>query len=444
MTYFLTEFGTIRRVADFKHAAPANPSGSNAEAKGLDLQLLPNEVFLCDAAFESLKAFAIGQQTDLFLRFFVQKGRECLKVGNYIGLIETPDGTQLEVLPKIAQTPAEGRAMVLKMLRCLPDMPFRNLSVAHLQDGRLPLWEVFVAAFVAETEKIVQQGLQKCYVSVEENRCFLSGKLLIEKQIAQNSFHQEKFATIHDEFWENIAPNRLLKTCILQLQTGSRSLANQTKLRQLRFVFEQVPVSANVETDFRTAQQTDRRFDRYATALQWAAVLLRGRSWVGQAGKSLNMSLLFPAERLFEAYVARGFRQYLRGYEVVLQDKSRHLINDHGGDGKCRLRPDLVLRKNDQTLVLDTKWKWIDATQTTKNYGIDQADLYQLYAYGQKYEAQEVCLIYPKNASFTAPLAVFEYQPSLRLRVLPFDIALPLAEAVAILPLLPFALSSAT
>ena len=422
MTYFLTEFGTISRAEDYKSGGVTNLDQQRA---ALQTILLPT------AAFDALKTFAIGQQTDTILRFFVQKGRECLQVRNYVGLVETPDGTQIEILPKTAQTPAEGRAMVLKMLRCLPDTPFHSLSVAHLQNAKLPLWEVFVAAFAAEVEKIVRQGLQKCYVSVAENRGFLSGKLLIEKQISQNSIHQEMFATIHDEFLENIAPNRLLKTCILQLQKRSRSLANQAKLRQLRFVFEQVEMSPNVETDLKMASKTDRRFDRYATVLQWAAVLLRGQSWAGQVGQGLNLSLLFPAERLFEAYVARGFRQYLPDFEVILQDKTKHLINDHGGNQKFGLRPDLVLRKNHQKLVLDTKWKWIDGTQTTKNYGIDQADLYQLYAYGQKYEAQEVCLIYPQHAAFAAPLAIFEYQSSLRLRVLPFDIALPLAEAMA-------------
>ena len=449
MTYFLAEFGLIRRAADFANiATPDLQSGVNGAASPTHLAIpdfksgmlgaasptqplpQPNEIFLPDAAFDSLKAFAISQEADQIMAFFVQKGCECLRLKNYVGLLETPDGTQIEILPKTASNAAEGRATVLKMLRCLPDAPFRSLPTASLQSTSLPLWEVFITAFLEEVTKIVQHGLQKSYVTTEENQPFLRGKLLIEKQLSQNIFRQEQFAVAHDEFLENIAPNRILKSCVLTLQRQSRSFSNQNRLRQLRFVLEDIPASPHVETDLLAIQTTDRRFDRYATALQWAAVLLRARSWAGQAGKHPNTSLLFPTERLFEAYVTRGFRQHLPDFEVIAQDRSQHLINSHDGKQKFGLRPDLILRKNGKVLILDMKWKWIDASQPYKNYGIDQADLYQLYAYGQKYEADSVFLIYPQHAAFTQPLAIFQYNESLRLQVLPFNMALPLSEAI--------------
>ena len=267
---------------------------------------------------------------------------------------------------------------------------------------------------------------------MEENQHFLRGKLLLKRQLSQNGIRKEQFAVAHDAFLENIAPNRILKSCVLVLQAQSRSLQNQNRLRQLRFMLENVPASPNLEADLLAAQSADRRFDRYATALRWATVLLRARSWAGHSGRDVNTSLLFPTERLFEAYVTRGFRQHLPDFEVIAQDNSQHLINSHDGKQKFGLRPDLILRKNNRTLVLDVKWKWIDASQPHKNYGIDQADLYQLYAYGQKYEADAVFLIYPQHAHFQEPLAVFQYNESLRLRVLPFNMTLPLSEAMAL------------
>ena len=32
-----------------------------------------------------------------------------------------------------------------------------------------------------------------------------------------------------------------------------------------------------------------------------------------------------------------------------------------------------------------------------KNYGISQADMYQMYAYGKKYNTSEIWLLYPKT-----------------------------------------------
>jgi 5-methylcytosine-specific restriction enzyme subunit McrC len=402
-------------------------------AANLDLKLgpIPNEITLPQVAFESLKAFALNQTSYVFIRFFVQKGREFLQVKNYVGLIETPDGMQLEVLPKMAKTPAEGRALVLQMLRCLPDKRFKKLPVAHLATSKMPLWEIFIGIFIEEIEELVRQGLQKCYTLEEENSSFLRGKLLINQQLSKNRVHQERFAIAYDAFLENTAPNRVLKAAILALQTRSRTSANQIKLRQLRFIFDQVPVSTHPIEDLAIARRSDRRFDRYATALQWAEVLLRGQSWVGQSGAAVNVSLLFPMEQLFEAYVSAGIRKYRPHYEVIMQDRSHYLVVNHAGQQRFGLRPDLVLRRQNQTIVLDTKWKWIDATNTTQHYGIEQSDLYQLYAYGQKYGVREVYLIYPQSADFQKPLPVFHFQESLQLRVLPFNLSVSLPEAVA-------------
>ena len=50
--------------------------------------------------------------------------------------------------------------------------------------------------------------------------------------------------------------------------------------------------------------------------------------------------------------------------------------------------------------MLDTKWKLL--AESKANYGISQADMYQMYAYQKKYGSQNVTLIYPKTAAVPA------------------------------------------
>ncbi len=52
------------------------------------------------------------------------------------------------------------------------------------------------------------------------------------------------------------------------------------------------------------------------------------------------------------------------------------------------------------------------------------ADMYQLFAYGQKYfkGAGELFLIYPEHTGFTAPLPLFEFDDDLKLWVVPFEL----------------------
>lgn len=62
---------------------------------------------------------------------------------------------------------------------------------------------------------------------------------------------------------------------------------------------------------------------------------------------------------------------------------------------KFALRPDLVVTRDDgSTVILDTKWKKL-INDRSKNYGISQADMYQMYAYSKKYQTSEIWLLYP-------------------------------------------------
>ena len=51
---------------------------------------------------------------------------------------------------------------------------------------------------------------------------------------------------------------------------------------------------------------------------------------------------------------------------------------------------------SDHKIILDTKWKRL-VDKPRINYGISQADMYQMYAYAKKYRTSEIWLLYPVN-----------------------------------------------
>jgi len=100
-------------------------------------------------------------------------------------------------------------------------------------------------------------------------------------------------------------------------------------------------------------------------------------------------------------------------------------VDNHNQNKKFRLKPDMVIEKDKQTYaILDTKWKIINQNATKENYFIKQSDLYQLYAYGTKYDNHpELFLLYPRNSNFTQELDSFEYFiDELKLRVIPVPV----------------------
>ena len=77
--------------------------------------------------------------------------------------------------------------------------------------------------------------------------------------------------------------------------------------------------------------------------------------------------------------------------------------------------------------MLDTKWKVIDQGKASNNYEISQYDMYQLFAYGKKYQDHQappplLVLLYPKHERFTQPLGDFDYGNGLVLKVIPLDL----------------------
>ena len=83
-------------------------------------------------------------------------------------------------------------------------------------------------------------------------------------------------------------------------------------------------------------------------------------------------------------------------WEITTQDRGYFLFDS---PRQFALRPDIVITRNDGSVViLDTKWKSL-VDNPRINYGISQSDMYQMYAYSKKYENKfetpEVWLLYP-------------------------------------------------
>ena len=119
-----------------------------------------------------------------------------------------------------------------------------------------------------------------------------------------------------------------------------------------------------------------------------------------------------------------SFRRYQQRYRVRAQGP-QSAMTSIGDRPAFFMKPDVSLLFGGKVaLILDAKWKQIDATRDHPKHGISQDDLYQLHAYGAKYGCKAVALVYPKNRTFTAPLN-YRFFDDLPLVAIPFDVARP-------------------
>lgn len=421
----ICEFGEIRRASDFS-------SGSLIDTA--------NEIFLDNKSFDQLKDFVAENQDvnieiEQAFQYFRKNGKDVIRVKNMVGIIETKNRTTIEILPKIyliQKTKHEDerpiiRRTFIKMLRHLKNSPFSCIDEAKLKTDRFPIFEIFISAFLEKVELLIKKGLRHNYVGISENCTFLKGRLVFHKNIRHNVSRADRFFIDYDDFLIDIPQNRLIKSTLLFLQTKTYSYKNANRINELLHFFSDVSFSRNYDQDFSSIQDQNRLFSYYSIVMGWVKIFLKKESFTNFSGNNLNQAILFPMERIFEDYIAAMFKKNIQDFDIFTQDRRYHLVEDHIGYGKFKLRPDLVLEKDNKTIILDTKWKMIKESESGSNYGISQSDMYQLFAYGQKYCTVDTFptlhLVYPQSESFTQRLRPFLYHQNLKLIVLPFDLA---------------------
>lgn len=345
-----------------------------------------------------------GEQSDVLDFMCISYRRnigDIVTIRNYVGLIQMRNGCQIQVLPKINlgnkadADNAETKRIFLKMLKSMKDFPSKVFSDANIRVDKMNLYEIFINMYLQEVRQLVKKGIKSSYVELEDNLRYYRGKLLTNQHIKQNMSHRERFYMSYDEFNPDISENRIVKATLQKLQQLTTSAENSKEISQLLNYFDGINPSINHDKEFARIKM-DRSMEDYITLMQWSRVFLQNKSFTTFSGHTISRALLFPMEKVFESYVAQNLRKIMGedGWETTVQDKGFYLFTEP--HKQFALRPDIVCRKGNRTVILDTKWKNLTDNYRI-NYGIQQADMYQMYAYSKKYKTSEIWLLYPTN-----------------------------------------------
>lgn len=383
------EFDTITGNADFEN---------DEKYKYLDAAVFHDLVeFIHEFSGDEENADALD-----FMRISYKRNvGDVVTIKNYVGLIQMNNGYQVQVLPKISFDSGEDagnketKRIFLKMLKSMKDFPSKVFNDASLKVDRMNLYEIFINMYLQEVRQLIKRGIKSAYVGQEDNLKFYKGKLLTSQHIKTNMAHRERFYVAYDEFHPNRPENKLVKATLLKLQELTTSAENSKEIRQLLTAFEMVEPSTNYTKDF-SQVKIDRNTKDYEMLMQWSKVFLLNKSFTTFSGKNTSRALLFPMESVYESYVAQQMKIVLgpAGWEVSSQDKGYYLFMEPRR--QFALRPDIVCKRGDRTVIMDTKWKSLINSERV-NYGISQSDMYQMYAYSKKYETSEIWLLYPLN-----------------------------------------------
>lgn len=326
---------------------------------------------------------------------------DIIRIKNYVGLIELKSGFQIQILPKISlgdekkeTIHRKTKKILIEMLKSMKRFPNKIFTSANLNVDKMNLYEIFINMYIQEVRNLINKGMKSSYIEKQENIPYFKGKLLFNKHIKENIFHKERFFMQFDEYQMNRPENKIIKSTLLKLQKMSSSVENVKQIKQILVNFELVEPSTNYVKDF-SKVVIDRNTKDYELLMKWSKVFLSNKSFTTFSGTHSSRALLFSMERLFEGYIAKYVKKVFQEFNVVIQDRSCYLFDEPRK--QFALKPDLIItnKEDGSRIIMDTKWKILDRNK--RNYGISQADMYQMYAYAKKCKSSEIYLLYPKS-----------------------------------------------
>ena len=396
--------------------------------------------------FNKLKEFIKTNKLDEDPKFF-KVYKDYIIPQNFIGSINIDD-ISIEIFPKISLVKGnenhhkkERFLEILKYVETFNENIYENLEIGN---ENMPILEFFISNFIEEIEKILKKGLVYSYINKSENILYFKGKLNLANHIKYNII-ENRFFMNFDEFSINSMENSLIKLALEKIKNISSNMENIDKLHQLLIQFEDIETSGLNPAHLFKKILFDRKNEFYRKSLNLAKFFLLDESpySVFYNDEREVTGLFFPMEIIYESYVANKLKQLInKQISIKIQDESHRIFDkcEVGGNEEkkyttlFKLKPDIVVEKENETIILDTKWKELKNPKENKaiyNYNISERDIYQMITYIQVYntkakKCKKAYLIYPINNNDDSPLTkdiVFSGKDDLEIRAYFIDLS---------------------
>lgn len=401
--------------------------------------------------FDKLKEFIKANRLHEEPKFF-EISKDYVIPQNFIGSINIDD-ISIEIFPKIPlikDNKDKKRKRFLEILEYVETFNENIYENLEIGNENMPILEIFISNFIEEVEKIVKKGLVYSYINKSENIYYFKGKLDLTNHIKYN-FIENRFFMNFDEFSVSSIENCLIKLALEKIKNISSDMENKAKIYQLLVHFDDIQTSGMIPAHLFRKLLIDRKNGFYKKSLDLAKFFLLDESpySVFYNDEREITGLFFPMEIIYESYIANKLKEVIDNkFSIKIQDNSYKIFNKCEVGGKevknnitfFKLKPDIVVEKEKEVIILDTKWKELKSSKENEiiyNFGISKEDIYQMITYIHVYNSKiknednnkfcnKAYLLYPINNNEKLPLEndiVFSGENGLKVRACFVDLS---------------------
>ena len=318
----------------------------------------------------------------------VHKG---VKFAQYVGVVQI-DGLYIEILPKADHSSDDKKVwqgVLIEMLRATKKLKVDNVGHANVNKQNIHLLDIYFEWYLNEIQLLLHQGLIKQYYKETNNVKALKGKLEFAGHIQKNLIHKERFYTTHQVYEKDHLVHQVLGEALCIIEQFSKGNHLYSKCKSVQLDFPEVKTIKANEATFAKIPKS-RKAAPYKTALEIARLIILNFAPNVSSGKENMLALLFDMNSLWEEYVLVSLKKAAKNNNLnvaVHGQKSQPFWNG------ITIRPDIVIEKEDETFIIDTKWKNINGGKPSTD------DLRQMYVYNDYWKSTKAMLLYPSNTT---------------------------------------------
>ncbi|MBQ9312645.1 MAG: hypothetical protein IJ213_06320 [Bacteroidales bacterium] len=305
-----------------------------------------------------------------------------IRASYYIGTDWLKDDVALTVLPK--NSSIDYTAMFLSVLNFPQAENYfslfygvdENAKTIDCQWGVNNIIPLMLLHYLSFLNHIAKKGLKHNYVLIQEIlNLKIKGKILLQDNIAKNTclLRNDRIFCQYQKYLTDCEENRLLKKAFLITMSYLKNNLSKKHLNNfsksftgnIYKAFEDVSDNINIRTVNQTYQKT--AFKHYYQALKLAKIIIKQFHYSVRTevmGKYKVPVFWIDMSRLYEVYIySKLYKSY--GKQIMFQVK-----------GNYNTAVDFI--KQDERLIIDTKYKFIYG-----NEGVKIEDIRQISSYAR-------------------------------------------------------------
>ena len=318
-----------------------------------------------------------------------------VQFNEYVGVLQVGN-VLIEILPKADKNNVveKWRKILIDMLRIVGAFDIQAPSSSTLNIKSNFILDLYIELFITEVEYLLKHGLSKKYRKTEGNSTALKGALQFSQHISKNIVHQERFFIKYTTYDHGHLLNQLLYKTLKLLRIINQNSILQSRIGALLLQFPEM-VDVNVSDAIFEKIVYNRKTERYKRVIEICRLLLLNYHPDISSGNNHVLALMFDMNLLWERFIYISLKQGLKTSAQILGQNTTYFWKPENGR-KSSMRPDIVVKVNDNITVLDTKWKNLKGANPSSD------DLRQMYIYHEYFDAKSVALIYPgtENSKF--------------------------------------------